>query len=369
MQTFSVDLYSNASNTFRCNKAAMSVDLDINKKLHHHFEVTADITTKFNIGLILGASGSGKTTLAKKIYGDFNENILDLNKPIIDQFDSNLSYDECANILCGIGLSQIPCWIRPAGTLSNGQRARAEAALLMHSSNKNIVIDEWTSVVDRITAKIMSHTLQKHARKYNREIVVISCHYDIIEWLSPDWIIDCNKQTYENRRELRQERTEKLHFEVRETDKTTWKYFSKFHYLNENIPCGLNYFYGLFHENNQIGFQAFSNYIPIRTTENKQPVFHSNRVVIHPDFVGIGLGLKMTNEAAKLLKAKLYCEIRARFSSKPMLMSRIKSSQWELIRKDYIYQPQKGGSLNRNKNNVVSGSRKDVITYTYKFIG
>jgi ATPase subunit of ABC transporter with duplicated ATPase domains len=41
-------------------------------------------------------------------------------------------------MLNGIGLNSVPCWLRPVKTLSNGQKARAEALLLM-SSNKEII--------------------------------------------------------------------------------------------------------------------------------------------------------------------------------------------------------------------------------------
>ena len=29
--------------------------------------------------------------------------------------------------------------------------------------------------------------------KQNKQFIAISCHYDIIEWLQPDWIFDTNK--------------------------------------------------------------------------------------------------------------------------------------------------------------------------------
>ena len=233
MQNFKLTLASPVATSFRATKAANSLDIDAEKKSIHNFEVQADLTTPFNIGLIVGASGSGKTTLAKHIYGDkcFVE-LLDMAQPVIDQFPESMSYDECAAMLCGVGLTAVPCWIRPAFTLSNGQRARAECALQMARDDiEMIVMDEWTSVVDRTVAKVMSHCIQKHARKTNKKIVLMSCHYDVLEWLNPDWVIDANKQTYENRRLLCQsyQRSEQLEFGVYETNRSTWKYFSRYH--------------------------------------------------------------------------------------------------------------------------------------------
>lgn len=123
MQNYNVKLVSDVSNSYRCKRAADSLDIDVKKKSIHEFSINCDIETNFNIGLILGSSGSGKTTLAKKIFGeDCLETVLDQEKPIIDQFPDKYSYDECASLLSGVGLTSVPCWIRPAKTLSNGQK-------------------------------------------------------------------------------------------------------------------------------------------------------------------------------------------------------------------------------------------------------
>tara|TARA_B100000686_G_C16551003_1_gene842530 strand:- start:54 stop:752 length:699 start_codon:yes stop_codon:yes gene_type:complete len=202
MKTYSLKLECPVSDSFRCQKAANALDIDVKKKSVHNFSVKADLDSPFHVGLIVGASGSGKTTLCKSIFGEdcFSE-YLNLEDPIIEQFPEDWTYEQCAKILTGVGLTAVPCWIRPAGTLSNGQRSRAEAALAISQTENQIVIDEWTSVVDRTVAKVMSHSLQKAARREDRSVILCACHYDIEEWLNPDWIIDCNKQTFEDRRE------------------------------------------------------------------------------------------------------------------------------------------------------------------------
>ena len=125
---------------------------------------------KWNIGLVYGNSGSGKTTMIKHLFGkDIFDVKLNPDEPIINQLPDDLSYEDCATLLNGIGLNSVPCWIRPLKTLSNGQKARAEAVYLM-TQNKNIVfIDEWTSVVDRVVARAMSVCLYKYAKKNNKK--------------------------------------------------------------------------------------------------------------------------------------------------------------------------------------------------------
>jgi ABC-type ATPase with predicted acetyltransferase domain len=178
--------------------ACDSLDIDIEKKSVHHLKIdNINIPDQWNIGVVYGASGSGKTSLIKYIFGeDAFKAIMDDDAPIISQLPADFNYDTCANILNGIGLTSVVCWVRPVKTLSNGQRARAEAALLMTSNNEIVLIDEWTSVVDRTVAKAMSHCVQKFARANNKKIILCSCHFDILEWVKPDWMIDCNKQEF-----------------------------------------------------------------------------------------------------------------------------------------------------------------------------
>lgn len=331
MQNYRLKLQSPVSTTFRCQKAANSLDIDTEKKAIHEFSVDADLTKDFNIGLIVGASGSGKTTLAKHIYGDncFNF-VVDESLPVIDQFPESMSYDECATMLSGIGLTSVPCWIRPIYTLSNGQKARANAALQM-ASGGDFIVDEWTSVVDRTAAKAMSHCLQKFARKSGRRVVVLSCHYDVIDWLNPCWIIDCNKQEYVDRRLLWREynRQEQLQFEIRSVGKETWRYFSRYHYLSQKLPGGHIETYGIFHDQNQIGFQCFANYTP--DVAGKKRIMHFNRTVIHPDYIGFGLGIKLINATCADMAKKGY-KIMAKFSSTPVKKALDKNSDlWRLL--------------------------------------
>jgi ABC-type Mn2+/Zn2+ transport system ATPase subunit/GNAT superfamily N-acetyltransferase len=370
MKKINVRLEAEISNSFRAVRAANSVDLDTKKKAIHELSVEVDIETPYSIGLIVGASGSGKTTVAKTIFGPDCFHIhLDQTKSIIDQLPEKLNYEECAAILQGVGLTSIPCWIKPAGVLSNGQKARAEAALAMYSNDSICVLDEWTSVVDRSVAKVMSHCVQKFARRTSKKVVLVSCHYDVIEWLNPDWILDCNEQKFIDRRSLRLEdrqRREHLEFEVREIGGRSWKNFSKYHYLSDKLPAGKNYFFGLFHEGSLIGFICFANYIPTR--KGNIPVYHSNRVVIHPDFAGLGLGIKLVNTTAAILKKRYGYEIRATFSSMPMYYLRIRDKlNWKLLKVD-----RRIGEY-KNVGNGVSmretGFRQNVKLFTFLYIG
>jgi ABC-type lipoprotein export system ATPase subunit/GNAT superfamily N-acetyltransferase len=368
VQTYHVKLTSPISNSFRAVRAANSVDLNTQEKAIHELSIRTDLKT-YSIGLILGASGSGKTTLAKKIFGD---DIFDFkwdeSKCILDLLPEALTYDECAEMLNGIGLTAIPCWIKPIYTLSNGQKARAEAVYKMAISDK-IVLDEWTSVVDRNVAKVMSHCVQKFARRRNKTITLLSCHYDVVEWLDPDWIIDCNSSRFVDRRLLSEgerKRKEQIKFEVREVSNTAWQIFSKYHYLSKNLSGGKNWFFGLFIDNAIVGFCAFSNYIPTRP--GNVPIYHSNRVVVHPDYVGFGLGLKLVNIGCEELRRIFHgrVDLRATFSSEAMYRLRMKDKKWKLVdaKRKIGKHPPPGKTMDRK-----TGFRENVKLFTFLYVG
>lgn len=146
--------------------------------------IPSNIPSNFGIGVIVGSSGSGKSTLLKK-FGTEEIIYWDANKAIISHFDNT---DEAINKMGAVGLNSIPSWYKPYHVLSNGEKFRAELARKLKS---NTVIDEFTSVVDRNVAKAASVSLSRYIKKNNISNVVIStCHRDILEWLEPDWIID-----------------------------------------------------------------------------------------------------------------------------------------------------------------------------------
>ena len=369
-KTIEVILQSPVSDNFRCKMACDSLDIDIKKKSIHHLKVeNINIPDKWNVGLIYGASGSGKTTLAKKLFGeDVFKTVLDENEPIINQFPKEYNYEQCAELLSGIGLNSVPCWVRPVKTLSNGQRARAEAALLMIQNNGIINIDEWTSVVDRTVAKGMSHCLQKFARKNKKQIILLSCHYDVLEWLLPDWLIDCNEQKFhlkQNENFFFTER-DKLKFDIKEIGRDSWKYFSKYHYLSEKLPGGATFQYGLFNQEKQVGFIAYSNYVP--DVKGKKRIYHFNRIVIHPDFQGLKLGVKFINESVKLMTIKHRCRIMGKFSSVPTYKSLIKNECWKYLKVKRLFGKMKSSLISR-KGRTGGFREAGIKTFHFEYVG
>src|SRR5690606_4584679 len=114
-----------------------------------------------------------------------------------DAFPAAMSASQVTELLNRVGLSSVPTWQRPYHVLSNGERFRADMARLIAADDPIVVVDEFTSLVDRTVAKATSHAVQKAIRsRSGRQMVAVTCHYDIIDWLQPDWVVDMATHTF-----------------------------------------------------------------------------------------------------------------------------------------------------------------------------
>jgi ABC-type ATPase with predicted acetyltransferase domain len=102
--------------------------------------------------------------------------------------------EDARECLHAVGLNSIPIWRLPYYALSNGQKFRADLARSLYDGS---VIDEYTSVVDRSVAISASKSLRNHLdRSGVRNIVISTCHRDVLDWLQPDWVIDTDAGDY-----------------------------------------------------------------------------------------------------------------------------------------------------------------------------
>lgn len=180
-----------------------------NPEKGNEFKLTANINPSgdWSIGLVVGPSGTGKTSIGKKLFG--GGKLVDLykgwakDKPIVDCIAPNGDFDAVTGALAAVGLGDVPAWLRPFRALSNGQQFRAGLARVMCGTKGEIVIDEFTSVVDRQIAKIGALAFGKSwRRQQGRKCVLLACHYDIIDWLEPDWVFDTGTGQFKEKKTL-----------------------------------------------------------------------------------------------------------------------------------------------------------------------
>lgn len=197
MPTFDIIKESKYAKTFRNESVKGQFDLSI-EIVKERFVGNIDIENKeWSIGLIVGSSGSGKSTIAKQIFGEnYIEKIEYGNNSVLDEMPKNKSTEEITRTFNSVGFATVWSWLKPYSVLSNGEKMRVDLAKAILSEKDLIVFDEFTSVVDRTIAKTASFAIQKAIRKMNKKFVAVACHYDIIDWLEPDWIYDTDKKRF-----------------------------------------------------------------------------------------------------------------------------------------------------------------------------
>ena len=153
----------------------------------------------YNIGMIVGASGSGKSQILnghffEAVFRGEEAHIWNPTKAIVSHFNNP---EIAIEKLFACGVASVPTLCKPYRVLSNGEKYRA---MIARSLDDGMVLDEFTSEVNRETAKSLSVSLSKYIRRNNmKNIVLASCHKDIIEWIEPDWVFDCDSgQRFEN---------------------------------------------------------------------------------------------------------------------------------------------------------------------------
>jgi hypothetical protein len=144
-----------------------------------------------------------------------------------------LSIHDITGLLTAVGFSSPPSWVKPYHVLSGGERFRCDLARALaqspsvdkvplnqkqaispvhpftrsplhsalttpHAQLPLIAFDEFTSVVDRHVARFGSAAIAKAIRdgRIRTRFVAVTCHYDVLDWLTPDWVIDMSTRTF-----------------------------------------------------------------------------------------------------------------------------------------------------------------------------
>lgn len=193
MSNFNIVKNVDIDNTFRVSK--IKNDFDVKEEhLSENFTGEIKMPENWNIGLIVGGSGTGKSTIGYELFGKKIIDKFEYNsKSVVDDMPKKANIDDITKMFYSVGFGSVPSWLKPYRVLSNGEKMRVNLARKMLDSDF-VVFDESTSVVDREVAKTMSIAIKKMIdRNKNKKFVAISCHYDIIEYLQPDWIFDTNE--------------------------------------------------------------------------------------------------------------------------------------------------------------------------------
>lgn len=310
-------------------------DVPAQEKLSHRWQGDVPIDDRpWNVGLIVGPSGAGKSSVARQLFGEPTS--LTWSAPsVCDDFDKRFGIQDVAEICSAVGFNTIPSWMKPYSVLSTGEKFRVELARLLLEGGDLVMVDEFTSVIDRQVAHIGCHAVQKHVRKRERKFVAVTCHYDVVEWLQPDWLLEPATMDFQWRL-LR--RRPAIDVEIARVDKAAWRLFAPFHYLTADLHKAAAC-YVLFVEGQPASFAGVLH----RPHAKVDDIKGVSRLVTLPDFQGLGLAMILADKLGSAHKA-----IGNRLHTYPahpsLVRSFDRSSCWEMHKAPGKFSPASGGT-------------------------
>jgi energy-coupling factor transporter ATP-binding protein EcfA2/GNAT superfamily N-acetyltransferase len=279
----------------------------------------------WHLGLIVGPSGSGKTTVARRLFGataDLTDRLA--RGSVVDAFPDDMPIKDIVALLSAVGFASPPAWLRPFHVLSTGQQFRVTLALLLATTpaGERIVFDEYTSVVDRTVAQVGSAALAKIVRQRGQRFVAVTCHEDVADWLTPDWIYRPAENLFTWRRLRRRPR---IDLDILRVAPSAWPLFAPHHYLSHALARSAVCFLASWKDRPV----AFSAWLPFVGAGPKTRREH--RTVTLPDYQGVGIGNALSDLVASLWAGLGYRAISTT-THPAMIRARLHSSNWQMHR-------------------------------------
>ena len=283
-------------------------------------------------------------------------------------------------------------WLRPYARLSNGQQARADAAALLAEAwtgqcagskgndsdqghQKYVLIDEYTSLLDRRVAARLSEQIALFIRQYSLNgIVLATCHMDVVRFFpnsqALQWVLwtdtsklykgkalaqlseklgkeaDPSAMMHENAPPVPSEQTlcdtlrqPIIRLKCSRTKHTVWQLFKDHHYLNDSVHvsarCSLFVWEQRSFDAQRVLKHELVGFVGslIQPGKFTKDTWRESRTVVLPDLQGLGLGPRMSDAVARLFFLQGY-----RYTSKtshPRFSAyRDGSEEWRCTKKE-----------------------------------
>jgi GNAT superfamily N-acetyltransferase len=344
MPTIDLTVSCPVHDSFRVQQVAGMFDVPLSDKSTERFQVELpDVTEEWQIGLIVGPSGSGKSTIARQAFANdetrmTNDETLPssfvtrhssfdwpADRAVVDCF-GDISVRRVVDLFTAVGFGSPPSWVKPYHVLSNGERFRCDLARALSKGlgardgklqppvpspqSPLVLFDEFTSVVDRNVAKFCSAAIAKAIRRGHIlcRFVAVTCHYDVAEWLEPDWVLDMATSQLErlspgatrlssSKSAGGRFRRPAIELEIHRCSVAAWQLFKRHHYLSGSLANGARCYLATW-----AGIPVnFCATLPVLSKRHHR---RFTRIVTLPDYQGIGIGMRAVAAVAELHRAE-----------------------------------------------------------------
>jgi ABC-type lipoprotein export system ATPase subunit len=326
--------YNRETETFTVNisyETAPAIISARTKEVAEAFGLGTDQTRKFtlydnvnirirptDVVLITGDSGSGKSALLKALKADLGAEaaeakdfLIQADKPIIEAVGKDTT--QAIGQLSQVGLNDAFIFLRSYSQLSDGQKHRYQTALLADSGKPFWVIDEFTSTLDRDTAKILAFNLQKQARKLGKAVFAATTQRDLIRDFAPNVHIhkrygkEVTVKYRPNAKAAKCSLTQQM--TITQGTRAEYKTLCEFHYRAHRTPPTRKIF-TLKRKEEICGVVVYCYPSPMcfgrrqvwrgDLKQLQREVSVVSRVIVHPKYRSIGLGEKLVHDTLPL---------------------------------------------------------------------
>jgi ABC-type lipoprotein export system ATPase subunit len=350
--------------TARVLQMSSLLDVPMSERSHVEWDVEMPLEEKpWSIGLIVGPSGSGKSTIAREMFGGriLAEQAWPTDESVLDAFPKDMPIKDIIGLMTSVGLGSAPTWLRPHHILSTGEQFRASMARALADTDGLVVVDEFTSVVDRQVAKVTSHAVQKTVRRRGQQFVAVTCHADIVDWLQPDWVYQPDLAEFTWR--CLQPRPA-LQLDIYPVDRAVWRSFRRYHYLSANLVGGD--YYGGFIDGQCVAFASVAH-VP-HPSPKARNIRRVRRLVTLPDWQGLGIGTRLEEFLAATYSARGY-RFRSVVSHPGMVRYCLRSPRWRMTAKPPMSMKNyKGGKTSKLRFHASMGNPRHMLTYAFEYV-
>ncbi len=327
--SFNISYSTAVSLTPRTTAVAEAFGLGIDEE---HIFTVLEVDLKIgvpDIVYVTGDSGSGKSVLLRAIKKDLGDEAVDVadiqvdrTKPLIETVGTTV--EEGLELLSKVGLNDAFLFLRSFDQLSDGQKYRYKIAKLMETEARFWILDEFAATLDRDTAKIVAFNLQKCARQQGKGVLAATTHTDLFEDLKPTVHVhkrfgkEITVQYYPNI--ARTECSLVKEMRVEQGSIEDWRKLAAFHYRSHRIPAPRRIFC-LKRGDELCGVIVYSYPPPtcfgrsmmlpkMSMKDLNEKLSNISRVVVHPKFRTMGLGVKLVRDTLALASTE-YVEMSA----------------------------------------------------------
>jgi len=260
--------------------------------------------------------------LEKDIRQDLGSDVINIadvavdpEKPLIDTVGKTL--EEGLELLSRVGLNDAFLFVRRYNQLSDGQKYRYRIAKMIEKSQARFwIADEFCATLDRDTAKIVAFNVQKLARQEGKAVLAATTHTDLFEDLHPSVHIhkrfgkEIQVQYYPN--EPAKECSLVREMRIEQGTLQDYRRLAGFHYRDSKGIVACQKVFVLKRGEEVAGVIVYSS--PAVAAFGRRKAFGRNltleeinrdvalisRVVVHPKYRTIGLGVKLVKETLPL---------------------------------------------------------------------